>query len=512
MLALDNPSELNVIEFARYKANWIYGDGNHEFPPDGTFSQDTATMRRSYGYHQAGTYSPFVIFTEKKSNSEPPAIARREITINDTDELIQSAGTPFNKRILSNAQTSDIQESAPIRPKFETAFALSAPESEFSQYLYFFYNARWDSTFNRFMPDTVAELETVILPNYMVGSYVSSGETAGDSLDLALLGGVREFVRSEYRNYIIVSPTQQSPVQKPASFDEVRFFPILKSNWSENYLPDSRYLILAVGSQSPVFENASFDPNGVSKASSDSVFFDTERLDGLRDLVRTVFPGADIDSNLYIDGTDFHIRGLFRNEVQMVGSIDPNGLEVLRICPDGEMYNVELRLEVCNEGYLVENNILVQLNDLAGSFTDLEFEAGASITNLNYKPAEKAWTFNWGETWGGVPNPYLDAASYSPQCHVVNLSVRTDWAGVQKLVDGEGLEFCVTFEQAVGEKVMCSKNFTLDPSLVLPGIGFKCGGGNCWPELIFVLIICLLAFLWDWFNWRTLKHDPDACK
>ncbi|MEZ4920412.1 MAG: hypothetical protein R2792_15020 [Saprospiraceae bacterium] len=512
MRVFDEPSELQEVEFARYKAAWIYGDGNFDFPSDGTYEQDLATFQRSYTYHGVGRYDPFVIFTEKKSNSEPPAYARRGLNIQPTGGAAAAAPSPFVKRLENNMQSADVFESAPMRPKYPTAFSVSTSRTDQLIGIYFFYNSKRDSGATRFTADELHVVDTLLLPNYLASSQVVFGSTLDTTPEIKAIGFMREIISSQYRNYILVVIPPDGLSSMPADFDEIRIFPVLKTIWEKNSLPLTQFMTLVIGGTTPGLKG-SFNSSKPAGVVSDSTFYTEERLDSLLSEVRASFPGLDLGSDLLIPGSNgYYLRGLHTQTVDMVGSIDPNELTVLSICPSGLLYDVEMEMQVCNKGYLDEYNIQIELTDLIGSMQDLVFEDSSLITNFVYNPGAKSWTFNWGENWGGVPNPYLDEASYSPQCHAMKLHVKTNWAGVQALSQGEGLEFCVTFNNAVGDQVECNNNFSLDDAFVLPGVGYKCGDpdGDC-RALYLVLFILLLLFLYDWFNWKKLKPNPDAC-
>ena len=63
----------------RYKAFWIFGDGNfRHFPPNLEYADDIATLSQPYNFPPGyAIYPTTVLLTEKKSNTSPPPEGKR---------------------------------------------------------------------------------------------------------------------------------------------------------------------------------------------------------------------------------------------------------------------------------------------------------------------------------------------------------------------------------------------------------------------------------------------------
>ncbi|MBK6996907.1 MAG: hypothetical protein IPH31_19015 [Lewinellaceae bacterium] len=526
----DIPRSLDTFAGARYKAFWIFGDGNFKYFEHQDSIRDIGTLRYNYTYRRAGRYAPEAVLTEKKSNTRPPVRDRRIIQIGN--EVAPGPGNGFVHQLSANVKTVDVLPSDSMRThNYLTAFAVSTPRDPVNTGIYFFYNSQVALGTQRaaIMHETVdVSLPDYAGSNYTVGTTNTLGEM-GNALGVEL--------RRRYNNYIFVPITSQNFSNMPpdTDFDEYRIFPILRTLWEEEGLPKCRFLAVVVGSRSaleansPDFgvtdrvdnatdrvDNTESAVNAeVARGDSSTGFFTPEKLAELERLIRNFFQEINLDEPVYYDSTQtpMYVRGMYEVEVPMVGSIDPNELEVLTVCPaEGGKYDVKLRLQVCNRGIIPvpKDSIMIRLVDhTAGLFSDFKFITDSAIMTprLTRDAASNSWQFQWHTGLNAVYTlEDAEGTPYEPMCLEVYFTLRTNEAGVKKLLRGEALEMCAKFGGSNFAEE-CHFNFPVDSIAYDPKYGYNCKSPE--PEtcacglLCILLIVCLLAILLWWFFKRN---------
>jgi hypothetical protein len=197
----------------------------------------------------------------------------------------------------------------------------------------------------------------------------------------------------------------------------------------------------------------------------------------------------------------------------MIGSSDPNELEVLSICPAGlGKYKVEMRLQVCNRGMLPEAYVPIRVIDhTAGEISEFKFltDNAKLDSTLRFDAATHTWHFTWHDGLEAVyvpedtnPGARAEQVPYAPKCLEVHFSVVTTLAGAQKLASGEALETCATFPsaKALGIPDECHMNFSLPAGSFNPILGYECKtpfpAGDCSVLRILLLFVLALIFIW----------------
>jgi len=517
-------STLDNLDFgARYKAFWILGDGNFRHYEFGDLEDDLATYLYTYVYPAAGGYNPVVTLTERKSNTSPPRGLRRNINIENRDV---NPGIPdtFSVRIRG-VQSMDIFNHERNRPHYPTVFAISSLASDkLADSIYFFYNCeKLGGAYQRLKIHDA--LDFVSFPNYFPPGLSPVAKSTSVSIPGSLSLLARD-LSMRFENYLEVGVgfdenadrfTEQSTSSKRSAavlrflptnpFNELRFFPSLISIWNRDWiraesgmpdtvLPVGHYLALSVGNEPLLRLTNPNDP-----ASINPIYTEVLRY----------FPGLNA-ANLQVGQQKF-IRGIATREVEMVAGIDPNGLKVLQVCPLGQnRYQVKIRMEVCNEGFMHEQNFGFRIIDHTGVISEPEFIAGTAPSTVS--STEPGWSYKWNVFLDGLPLPDAtesDLAEARKTCDTLIFTINTNWLGVQRLARGSGLELCVQFTHANEE---CNYNYDLDERKLSPITGFECGelpptsGSCCLPIYIILILAIIILALLIWIAWylkRKLK-------
>ncbi|MCC6459616.1 MAG: hypothetical protein IT260_04030 [Saprospiraceae bacterium] len=499
----------------RYSAFWIFGDGNFRaFSPNLEPADDLLTHSQNYSYPPvAASYDPEVLLTEKKSNTSPPPRPHRKIAITGTGDKFGNdfvPGSGFNYRIGPN-QSMDVLNSERNRPKYPTAFVVSAPKGDAQiNRVFFFFNSM------RFRNETSYHAETLHdLSNFSINlpNYVAAVTPPATMPDVSALGTayLPDFVQDlrPYQNYFEIPVSNDTRSNIPNSFSEFRFFPILHSIWNPRWivgqdtmLPISRYLAVSVGSQ-PRFNKDSDLSDVLAQQFMTQVHSHFSSVEG---------PEFQISND-----PPLYIRGVDTLDVEMVASIDPNGLTIRQICPKGnDRYQVTIKMEVCNEGYMHESDFTFRLTDQSGLLSEPSFSGNSEILSLPAPPTTgptHSWEYQWDTYLDAVPYP-LDPAAKKTEAEVcvnTNFWVETNWAGVQSLVAGKALRLCVKFTYANDK---CTNNYPLDSRELCPEAGFACGGtcppavsGSnccCWT-IASVVLLAIVLLLLIWMIWRLVR-------
>lgn len=502
----------------RYKAFWIFGDGNfRHFPSNLEYADDIATLSQDYGFPPAyATYKTRVVLTEKKSNTSPPPDGDRPVEVQPPNSKIPGwlPGSGFVTR-LDAGETMDIFNSDLNRPEYPTAFVVSAPKADLriSGMFFFFNNARFGST-GSFGGTTIHDPTTgfsINLPNYF-GTQTTTVKNLGVLNAPPYLSGFSASLRN-YENFIDVAVPDSIRGDIPGDFSEIRFFPVLKSVWDNNWvgdrdgdtkpdtlLPTGRYLAISVGPE-PLYSKDSPDSPGKTA-------FITE--------VSTHFDGLSAPEFQISTDPALYIRGIKSFDVEMVASIDPNGIQILKICPlDKDKYQVTLKLEVCNEGYMHESDFTFQLTDHSNLLSAPNFMGDPEIVFLG-EPAVNTWKYMWDTYLEAVPYPYggVDPAKLEKPdnlCAQSVFMVETNWEGAQALIDGKALELCVRFKYGP-EK--CTMNSPLSSREYCREAGYDCGEcpksvvpKDCCNWIFYGLVLLfLILFILIWILWALMKR------
>lgn len=513
-LTIADPStQLQNPPNSRYKAFWILGDGNYRyFEHQLTPALDAPSRDIEYFYPESGIYNVVTLLSEKKSNTDPPPNPIRRVDVQNGGT--QSSFTPR----LSTGKPVDIFNSEWNRPKYPTGFVVSAPRGNpVLTGVYFFYNSKRDAT-GSYVPENfhvpVTGLETQY-PKYF--NNFQGGATPTQGLVSNLSGLPSWFfnkVNAEFQNYIFVPIAPSVKGNVPTNFSEIRFFPILNSNWNpawapasgDTILPTGHYLAVTVGAIS--LKALTNDDSGAIK------YISADSADVILNNVTRYF-GDSGDGNSFSLGQVGYIHGVDSRDVMMVLGIDPNGLQVLEICPEGRgRYKVKFRLEVCNKGYASESNFPFTLTDNTQTFSKPIFsddkikeEIGSSTTQWNFR-----WTKDVLEEIP-LPESGVPHSTSEENCKDVEFTSTTTWAGVQSLVAGKALKVCVKFAHADEE---CHDNSEIIPASEVTQLdGYNCGSScqrtacdlECLLYYILILQILLLILqlilLWLW--WKKLK-------
>ncbi len=504
MVLTDTPKSVGSHAQAQYKAFWNWGDGNFTYEPSNTVAKIKASRTKTYTYERPGTYTARVEGTEWKSNTEPPRDATRQIKVTGATG---GTTTPFTTRV--NSTTSlDILYNHPIRPKYKTAFAVSFPSNDQSiTGLYFFYNGRFDSTAMAYKPaPTLLALRDIDkgIPDY----FLNNGGLPTDTgvvlrLNDGFLPGQEPYypqfmdvIKYTFHKCIRYNIDPKVRAALTPRITEMRVFPYFLTTFPGPGLTNTPpyFLAITVGRESLV-KNPDKPYDGLTPADSITIVS-----------AREFFP--DLGSNLRI-GDSLFIRGISKTTAAMVASHDPNIFEILKICPtQNGKYKIDFRLEVCNQGYLVEENVPVSIKDHSGLglLQNLTFKSGSPIT-LSPQLANQQ-DFIWNKVWDELPDPVeiANGAVYGPQCQEVFFSMETDWVGIEKLALGNQIEVCVTFNNSNGEPALCHFNDAIDSTELNQNTGFQCGknvddpGFCCGFWCILSILLALLLALIFWFR------------
>lgn len=508
---------------ARYKGFWIYGDGAFDWFEYGDVAEDAATLYRTHTYPGAGTYEPTVVLSERKSNTSPPKKPKRTISIQNLNGT-PSGGGNFTP-VIPAGKSMHIFNHDPNRPHYPTVFVVSTNSKKPFQQIYLFYNSTQDQAGRKNSITIHNQVDFVHFPHYLQGAISSSYVNKPIADFPAELSYLQRVLPAQFANYLRFSfdskgagifsggkmrTSNNAPNNNEAALpEEIRVFPALTTQWDQqwietpnNMLPRGHYLAVTVGA-SP----ADLIPNPDQPNSINPLFQEVLQL----------FP--DLDANTLQCGPESYILGIATADVDMVASIDPNGLKILEICPgeDGK-FKVKIRMEVCNEGYMHEQNFNVRLLDHTGRISDPLFYSWPTAAPTLDSSANNTWYYTWNVFLDGLPLPNETVASRNQQrtlCETAEFEVVTDWAGVQQLARGEGLELCVQFLHAREE---CTKNYMLNPVNLSEKCGYACPamagkcisqGWSCTLLLSCLIVVLSLILLWWLFSGRR-DHTSGA--
>jgi hypothetical protein len=424
----DIPRSLGINPQARYKAFWMFGDGNFKYYPHGDMNADLATLRQPYAYHQTGTYTVDIVLSEKKSNKQPPDKESRVVIVDTITQL----GSPFTQTLAPGAQGINILPNDLFRPKYPTAFAVSVPADPGIKGIYFFYNSK-ARTDGGFEPDTLHRLDEVILPLYIrkAGIAASAGLTANLPPELAEAAPT---LKQQFRNFIYVPISANALAAMPVGFTEYRFFPVITTLWA-NGLVNGQIAALSVGDAAPTLSG-----------------FNASDLEKLSARLQTMFPGNAVGSNFVTgrknDGSAVFIRGAVQFTMEMVGSIDPNQIKVEAIedLKNGQ-FKATCRLEVCNKGRLAEDYVQVSVRDHRNLFSNFKLLSQDTVSAISEQILSDVhqWQFVWTALLDEVPWSGAYDKGFEEVCNDLLFSIETDALGLKHLIAGDGLELCSTF-------------------------------------------------------------------
>jgi hypothetical protein len=427
----DSPRSLGINPNARYKAFWIFGDGNFKYYPHGDMTADLATLTQPYTYHRNGTYYAESVLSEKKSNDEPPGTTARWITVTSTPDQ----GTAFTTTLSGGNTTLDLLNNDKFRPEYPTGFALSIPADNANKGIYFFYNSRAEN--GSYVPDDVQAFEKVLLPDYVKSANVNFTQGLTSNLPDEIANGISSLT-AKFKNYIYLPVSATAVNNMPSGFSEYRFFPFLKTIW-EDGLPSCQVAAISVGNTAP-----------------SGTFYTDGRLAQLTNAVDKLFPGTGISSNFQIgtnSGGAVYVRGAMVFDIQMVGSIDPNEIEVMEVLDMiNGLYRATCRLEACNKGHVAQDVVQVSINDhnhLFANFKVISNDTISTVVEHVTKSGVHQWKFDWTALLDDVPlDVSLEKGHHIEMCNDLLFSVETDAVGLKRLIEGDGLELCTRFSLA----------------------------------------------------------------
>ncbi len=517
----DEPSSLDNYEDARYQAFWIWGDGNFRHFRNGLKEDDLKTYKQSYNYSAPDSYVPVVVLIEKKSNKQPPGRTERNVKISNMGTGTTMQPDTFWRRLNPSGKSADIYNIEQLRAdSFHTAIVVSARKSTSNLGVFFFYNSIYNKRKNTYKPEHVHDVESVEIPNYVkrAGLSLVQGTMADLQNNFPLFNllsapGVFPALEKSFGNFMFLPVSPDAIRNMPLAFDEYRFFPILETVWPDT-LSAADFMTIVVGTQSPLNDDIQ-DP-----------FYDEQRISTLSETLSSFLAQFDTTGNPPQVATTFrigiatdsqgnssqaYVTGADRLGVTLVGSIDPNELEVKKICPiDSGKYKVTMRLQICNEGYMFENSIGIRLIDAGRHFSKLTLPEAieSEISSFREEPLvdPHQWSFTWAKHLDGIYNPANPNDEYAPSCASFEFTIETDWAGVQKLQTGEALEMCVTFSLALTNIEDCSFNFPIKGP-VTQITGFACGDDSCSCNWLCWLLIILVVLLLLWWWWYKKQQD-----
>ena len=523
---------------ARYKAFWIFGDGNYKSFPDGTFDEDTATLDINYQYFMPGGYTPTAILVEKKSDEEPPGTTSRRIQYDlpvqkvpqedsknkrDGTEngLAPSAGEPsepareriqFNDRI-SGPNTADIESSSLVRlGGYKMAFAVSTmlPQSAANQaVVLFLYNSAKLKDEDAFTPMNIFSSTDLKQASYTESAF-KTGTTIGH-----LPGTLGSVIHRKYQN-VIAQPLNVNFDKKPESFTEFRMFPVLQTTPKVNGvistgipqldatgMGEAQFVALVIDNTSlnVEFDNAdSLNQIILPTSSNQPLTNSSAEIARILSLINQYFPelrNIISDTTTLAIGNGMFIRGFAYRSELIKTSIDPTELRVLSICPNKENFDVNMSMTVCNEGNAPEDSVTVALRNTKGILIqDLQFDPAQFSTKLNGLFPDEFLSFSYLN----LPEFIQATAATHANCFEVKFDFKTDWNGVEKLRDGGAFTASVHFTSAEIKPKQDFPSIALDSLKVDRKSGYNCGPkDNCW-WLYVVLFALLIVVWWYWKN------------
>lgn len=522
--SLTDPRDLTIKP--RYKAFWLPGDGNFIFHAGGTtLAEDATSWIFDYTYGSAGSareYRLNAVLTEKKSNMEPPGSDER--IINVPPNTVGTATAEANRlRVPGRETLLDIFYNDPPRPRYPTAFVVSFPKEDASiSRILLFYN----SCSTGGAVDTVRFFQRDVYyhPFYYGAGYAPHEGTPTDmrgrSYDNTLF---TEPLGKQFLNYIEFPISSDARGLVPERFYEQRVFPVFKTIWSDTIPKEpSHFLAVSVG-PNPLPSDDQFNDQILRSTGSTTLKGGVsgqvlrtyaELVAAVRATAQKQFPGLGGDLQVGRDaaGNALYIRGIASTDVNLVGSHDPNELEVMSICPKGfNKYECSFRMQVCNHGTLLDQNFPVTLFDsTGGQFSNLDL-SGVDVLAGSLQTGANTWKFTWSVSLDGVPLPPAPGQPYDERyperCKEFTFKMTTTWLGVQALIRGEGMKACVHFPLAGGDNLECNCNGTLPLGEVLAQNGYNCGSPvtgsfwSCWCCMALVLLLLLFIL---WLLWRIL--------
>jgi hypothetical protein len=535
-LQFGNPREgLEGSDSARYKAFWIFGDGNFIEFPDRHKAADEATLSYNYQYQRSGTYRVVTNLVEKKSNKQPPGDKERRIRVDipvDEEEikieeerqqeraLKQAAappppGTPFTRR-LTGDNRADLLASQDVRlGGYSTAIAASAslPSPNAPGVAILFYNSVRTRDGALFAINPLLSPALVAQANYTPeNSHYNTSDLS--RIPLAVRG---------YGSALIQPMTVINDFVAPA-VSEFRFFPILKTDVNppdpttdlgKTGMGETQFLLLTI-------EGLRLDTQQTVGAILTPIQIAPTTLGAAQrqiilNLLSLYAPGvrsAIIDTVSLRLSTGGYVTGAAYMQRDIVAVIDPTELVIKSICPtktDNE-YLVDARMTVCNEGNFEETQIgvdifqqpvmLVRELTVTSNLSDL-VNLSTTINN------DTVLSFDYHKgLLGAYENP---AKEYVPSCFDMTFQFKTNWVGVKMLRNGGALTAKVHFKSALIKPIQDFPNDSLSQSAVTEKYGYNCGGGvpggkGSGNSLWLWVILAALGLVF-WWLWRQQQEE-----
>jgi hypothetical protein len=533
---MGNPREgLEGSDSARYKAFWIFGDGNFIEFPDRHKAADEATLAYSYQYQQSGTYRVVTNLVEKKSNKQPPGDKERRIRVDvpvdvTVDEEINKerpqeralkaaapppSGTPFTTRLTGNNR-ADLMASQDIRlGGYSTAIVASSylPSPNAPGVAIMVYNSVRTRDNALFEPNALLTPAIVAQANYTPENshYVASGMSR---LPFSVRG---------YANAIVQPLTVINDLKAP-SVSEFRFFPILKTDVNppdpstdlgKTGMGEAQFLLLTIEgvrldtqvTEGPIITPIQIAPPQLSSAQRQQILsLLTLYAPGVRDAI--------VDTLTMQLSTGGYVTSVAYLRRDIVAVIDPTELVIKSICPTKENneYLVDARMTVCNEGNFEETQIGVKIYQQPIMLVrELKVTSNlAELVNLSTTmTADTVLSFDYHKgLLGAYENP---AKEYVPSCFDVTFKFKTNWVGVKMLRNGGALTAKVHFKSALIKPIQYFPNDSLSQSAVTEKYGYNCGGGvpggKGGGNLLWLWVILAALGLVFWWLWRQRQEE-----
>ncbi len=526
----DIRSGLTTDTAARYKAFWIFGDGNYKsFPDNGTKAEDEATLSTTYAYDIGDSYLPTVVLVEKKSDDRPTRYNARRVKVptaatgnnsplkaNDTKPRrdVVVPASEFNNRITSPA-TADIEASSKVRlGGYETAFATSTilPASGSQGVVVFLYNSVKLRDGGNFEAQTLfpeAELQRA--------NYNNATTVFGNTNDLP--EPLKSIIPRFYKN-VIIQPLQVDFNKKPSRFDEFRTFPILRTkprDASGNLITgivgldttgmgETQFVVMVIDNAginptyNPADESEIITLAGTNTplTNSPSEIAHTWSLLGqhFRE-IKSLFDSTTLSLN-----NGMLLRGFAYHSEQLVTSIDPTELRILSICPKDGKYDVDMKATVCNEGNMKEELVTVDIRNPGGILIQhLACDSSQFTRPVAATTSDAMLSF----VYENLPGYYQALPTTGHNCFDVYFSFQTDWNGALKLAAGGALVSKVNFKNAVIKPTQEFPNIPVETNLINEKTGYNCGGGkdNC----VWLIVLAFALFIVFWWLWKNNQKE-----
>lgn len=518
---------------ARYKAFWIFGDGNFMFYPDRSKALDESTLDQNYVYHRGGKYNVRSVLVEKKSNKQPPD---KELISVDV-ELSSSKGaagptlpgTSFTTQLADNNRAAVFNHEKVRLGGYETALVVSSylPASSAQPVALVCYNSYRGNSRQPFSGGQLFARSNVEVEkaNYTSNDFPHQiGATT--NLD-GILGSALS--SSGYGN-VIMQPVRVNSDLIAPSFNEFRCFPIFRTEprnasglLTSTGIPDldttgmgeTQFLVL-------ILEGATVNPQYNSQSLESQLLFGNGPVTNqpfispitaaerqrILSLLQTHCPALYqvVDTTTLALPNGMYIRGASHRVVSIVSSIDPTMLEVKSICAaENGLYDVAMKMTICNEGNAEEPHISVRIDNLAGiQIIEPKFDS-TGLDSFLYQPrVMPTWKFAYLQ---GLAGAYNDAGVYASSCISRDFSFKTDWNGAQKLAVKGSLKATVTFHTALIKPTQEFPNVMDDATLLSKENGYNCqpdGKGNYW--WLWLLLFLLGLIIW----WYRKMNQEDS--